>query len=38
VDAARAVYDAAASRYVEFVGTQISPATEGAIDRSSLAE
>lgn len=36
VESARAVYDAAASRYVEFVGTQISSATEGAIDRSLL--
>jgi ubiquinone/menaquinone biosynthesis C-methylase UbiE len=32
----RAVYDVTASRYVEFVGTEISPATEGTIDRSLL--
>jgi ubiquinone/menaquinone biosynthesis C-methylase UbiE len=37
VESARAVYDVAASRYVEFVGTQINPATEAAIDRSLLA-
>ena len=36
VESPRAVYDAAASRYVEFVGTRISPATEAAIDRSLL--
>ena len=36
VESARAVYDVAASRYIEFVGTQISSATEGAIDRSLL--
>ena len=36
VQSARAVYDAAASRYVEFVGTQISAATESSIDRSLL--
>jgi ubiquinone/menaquinone biosynthesis C-methylase UbiE len=33
---ARAVYDLAADRYVQFVGTQISSATEGPIDRSVL--
>jgi len=33
---ARAVYDLAAERYVQFVGTQISSATEGPIDRSVL--
>ena len=33
---ARAVYDRAATRYVEFVGTEISSATEGPIDRSLL--
>lgn len=36
VESARAVYDVAASRYIEFVGTQISAATEAAIDRSLL--
>ncbi len=32
----RAVYDASADRYVEFVGTDINPATEGPIDRALL--
>jgi ubiquinone/menaquinone biosynthesis C-methylase UbiE len=36
VATARAVYDRAAARYVQFVGTQISSATEGPIDRSLL--
>ena len=36
VAAARAVYDLAAPRYVRFVGTEISPATEGPIERSLL--
>jgi ubiquinone/menaquinone biosynthesis C-methylase UbiE len=36
VAAARAVYDASAARYVEFVGTEISSATEAALDRSLL--
>ena len=36
VATARAVYDMAAPRYVEFVGTEISPATEGPIDRALL--
>lgn len=36
VAAARAVYDRAATRYVQFVGTEISSATEGPIDRSLL--
>jgi ubiquinone/menaquinone biosynthesis C-methylase UbiE len=36
VATARAVYDIAAPRYVQFVGTEISPATEGPIDRSLL--
>jgi SAM-dependent methyltransferase len=36
VESARAVYDAAAPRYVQFVGTEISPATEAALDRSIL--
>ena len=36
VVAARAVYDKAAPRYVEFVGTEISSATEGPIDRALL--
>lgn len=36
VESARAVYDAAASRYVAFVGTRISAATEAPIDRSLL--
>lgn len=36
VATARAVYEKAAPRYVEFVGTQISSATEGPIDQSLL--
>jgi ubiquinone/menaquinone biosynthesis C-methylase UbiE len=36
VESARAVYDAAASRYAQFVGTEISPMTEAALDRSLL--
>jgi SAM-dependent methyltransferase len=36
VDAARAVYTAAADRYVEFVGTEISAATESPVDQSVL--
>ena len=36
VAAAREVYDKAAPRYVQFVGTEISSATEGPIDRSLL--
>jgi len=36
VATARAVYDTAAPRYVQFVGTEISSATEGPIDRSLL--
>jgi SAM-dependent methyltransferase len=36
VAAARAVYDASAETYVEFVGTELSSATEGAVDRSLL--
>lgn len=36
VAAARAVYDAAADRYVEFVGTEISSATEAPVDCSLL--
>jgi ubiquinone/menaquinone biosynthesis C-methylase UbiE len=36
VATARAVYDVAAARYVKFVGTEISSATEGPIDRSLL--
>ncbi|MHB8463813.1 MAG: class I SAM-dependent DNA methyltransferase [Acidimicrobiales bacterium] len=36
VTAARAVYDASSDRYVAFVGTEVSPATEGPIDRSLL--
>ena len=32
VTTARAVYDMAAPRYVQFVGTEISPATEGPMD------
>jgi ubiquinone/menaquinone biosynthesis C-methylase UbiE len=37
VATARAVYDMAAPRYVQFVGTEISSATEGPIDQSLLA-
>jgi SAM-dependent methyltransferase len=36
VDSARRVYDLAASRYVDFVGTEINAATEAPIDRSLL--
>ena len=36
VATARAVYDKAAPRYVQFVGTEISSATEGPIDQSLL--
>ena len=36
VDRARAVYDASAAQYVRFVGLEISPATEGPVDRSLL--
>ena len=36
VTTARAVYDVAAPRYVEFVGTEISSATEAPIDRALL--
>lgn len=35
--AARAVYDAASDRYVQFVGTEISPTTEAPDDISLLA-
>ena len=34
---ARAVYDASADLYVERVGTELGPATEGAVDRALLA-
>lgn len=37
VAAARSVYDASADRYVEFVGTEISSATEAPVDQSLLA-
>ncbi|MGH9917479.1 MAG: class I SAM-dependent DNA methyltransferase, partial [Nitrososphaerales archaeon] len=36
VEAARAFYDASAERYVQFVGTEISSATEGPVDQSLL--
>ena len=36
VAAARAVYEASVDAYVEFVGTEISPATEAPVDRSML--
>jgi ubiquinone/menaquinone biosynthesis C-methylase UbiE len=36
VAAARAVYDASAERYVEFVGTELSSATEAPVDHSLL--
>ena len=36
VTATRAVYDASSDRYVDFVGTEISGATESALDRSLL--
>jgi SAM-dependent methyltransferase len=36
VTAARAVYDASADRYIGFVGTELSTATEGPIDRALL--
>jgi ubiquinone/menaquinone biosynthesis C-methylase UbiE len=34
--AARAVYDLVAERYVQFVGTEVSPTTEDPVDRSLL--
>jgi SAM-dependent methyltransferase len=37
VDAARAMYDACVTDYVEFVGTELSDATEDVVDRSMLA-
>ena len=37
VAAARSVYDASAAAYVDFVGTELSDATEDAVDRSALA-
>ncbi len=37
VSTARAVYDATAQAYVEFVGTELTAATEGPIDRALLA-
>ena len=36
VQAARDVYDASAHAYVEFVGTEISPASEGPVDRALI--
>jgi ubiquinone/menaquinone biosynthesis C-methylase UbiE len=36
VESARAVYDAAVAKYVQFVGTEISPVTEATLDRSLL--
>lgn len=36
VAAARAVYDASVDGYIEFVGTEISAATEATVDRSLL--
>jgi len=36
VETARAVFDASADRYVEFIGTEISSATETPIDQSLL--
>jgi ubiquinone/menaquinone biosynthesis C-methylase UbiE len=36
VEAARAFYDASAERYVQFVGTEVSLATEGPLDQSLL--
>jgi SAM-dependent methyltransferase len=35
-ESARAVYDMAAQPYVQFVGTEIGPATEGPLDQSLL--
>ena len=37
VDAARAVFDASAARYVELAGTELNPAIDGAVDRAMLA-
>jgi SAM-dependent methyltransferase len=37
VESARRVYDAAAEAYVDFVGTELSDATEDAVDLSILA-
>lgn len=36
VDSPRAVYDASSARYVEFVGTELSGATEDAVDLAML--
>jgi SAM-dependent methyltransferase len=36
VESARAVYDASAARYVGFVGTELSAATEGVVDMAML--
>jgi ubiquinone/menaquinone biosynthesis C-methylase UbiE len=36
VESVRAVYDASAARYVDFVGTKLSAATEGAVDMAML--
>jgi ubiquinone/menaquinone biosynthesis C-methylase UbiE len=36
VEQVKAVYDASADRYLQFVGTELSAATEGPIDRSLL--
>jgi SAM-dependent methyltransferase len=36
VDAARVFYDVSAERYVQFVGTEITSATEGPVDQSLL--
>lgn len=38
VTSAKAVYDVAAPRYAEFVGTEISSTTEASVDRSLLLE
>lgn len=37
VDDPRGVFDASAARYVEFAGTELGPATEHAVDLSTLA-
>jgi ubiquinone/menaquinone biosynthesis C-methylase UbiE len=36
IQAARSFYDASAERYAQFTGSEISPATEGPVDRSLL--
>jgi SAM-dependent methyltransferase len=37
IEAARSFYDESAERYVQFIGTEISSATEGPVDQSLLS-